>query len=134
MTRDAADRSGNGNAFSRFFVRVDNALEPIFGAPPIVDDSQPVDEQELRSRPCPVCGRPISEHAFEEANGNVIMECPTDERLPEPLATGPLNEFGMPATGRRLEKFEEREAREQAEREAREEAEAEAREEAEAER
>ena len=74
---------------------------------------------------CPVCGQPISAHAFEETNGNVIMECPTDERLPEPLANGPLNEFGMPATGRRLEKYEERQAREEAEREAREEAEAE---------
>lgn len=126
MTRDAAARSGDGNAFSRFFVRVDNALEPIFTTTPLVDDSPPVDEQELRSRPCPVCGQPISAHAFEETNGNVIMECPTDERLPEPLSNGPLNEFGMPATGRRLEKYEERQAREEAEREAREEAEAEA--------
>ena len=108
MARDAAGRSGDGNAFSRFFVRVDNALEPIFGSSPTIDDSPPADEQELRARPCPVCGRPIFEHSFEESNGNVIMECPTDERLPEPLATGPLNEFGMPATGRRLEKFEER--------------------------
>lgn len=125
MARDAAGRSGDGNAFTRFFVRVDNALEPILGSSPMIDDSPPADEQELRSRPCPVCGRPLYEHAFEEANGNVIMECPTDERLPEPLANGPLNEFGMPATGRRLEKFEERAAREEAERQAREEAEAE---------
>lgn len=122
MTRDAAGRSGDGNAFTRFFVRVDDVLEPILATNPTPDDTPLVDEQELRSRPCPVCGRPIFEHAFEEANGNVIMECPTDERLPEPLATGPLNEFGMPATGRRLEKWEERQARLAAEQEAREEA------------
>ena len=125
MTRDAAGRSGDWNAFTRFFVRVDSALEPIFGSSPMIDDSPPADPEELRSRPCPVCGRPIYEHAFEESNGNVIMECPTDERLPEPTPNGPLNEFGMPATGRRLEKFEERAAREAAERAARAEAEAE---------
>ena len=43
---------------------------------------------------------------------NTVLVCPTDERLPEHDVSGPHNELGMPATGRRLEKFEEREERE----------------------
>jgi len=115
MARDAASRPDDGNAFTRFFDRVDNALEPIFGAPPITEGTEQADERELQERPCPVCGHPIFEHMFDDANGNIVMTCPTDERLPERSTAGPLNELGMPATGRRLERYEEREAESEAE-------------------
>jgi hypothetical protein len=48
-----------------------------------------------------------------------VLQCPTDERLPEREVGGPLNELGMPAAGRRLERFEEREAHEREVREER---------------
>ncbi|UOE45055.1 hypothetical protein [Agromyces larvae] len=104
MASDAAGRPEDGNAFTRFFDRVDHALEPIFGAPPITEGSEPIDPAELAARPCPVCGHPISEHTFAESSGNVLMECPTDDRLPERADDAPLNELGMPSTGERLEK------------------------------
>ena len=108
MARDAASRPEDGNAFTRFFDRVDHALEPIFGDPPMTDATDPVDPQELRARPCPVCGQPIGEHYIDESSSNVLMECPTDDRLPERRQDAPLNELGMPADGRRLEKLQER--------------------------
>ena len=108
MARDAASRPGDGNAFTRFFDRVDSALEPIFGAPPSVSDVDQTDAAELRTRPCPVCGHAIFEHTFDDLSGNIVMTCPTTERLPERATTGPLNELGMPAHGRRLERYEQR--------------------------
>jgi len=45
------------------------------------------------------------EHCIDESTSNVMLECPTDERLPEPAASGPLNEYGMPASNDRLEKM-----------------------------
>ncbi len=48
------------------------------------------------------------EHVIDHSTSNTVLLCPTDERLPEPDVAGPYNELGMPATGRRLEKFEER--------------------------
>jgi len=48
------------------------------------------------------------EHRFaDEPGGNVILICPTDERLPEHEVEGPYNELGMPASGRRLERYRE---------------------------
>jgi hypothetical protein len=48
------------------------------------------------------------EHRFAEHSGNVILICPTSERLPEHDVEGPYNELGMPAEGRRLERYRER--------------------------
>ncbi len=108
MARDAASRPDDGNAFTRFFDRVDHALEPIFGAPPLTEGSAQEDPAELQARPCPVCGHAIFEHRFDDASGNIVMTCPTSETLPERSTVGPLNELGMPAHGRRLERYEER--------------------------
>ncbi|MFF2274122.1 hypothetical protein ACFVTX_17745 [Agromyces sp. NPDC058136] len=104
MARDAASRPDDGNAFTRFFDRVDHALEPIFGAPPITEGIEQDDPAELQARPCPVCGRAIFEHHFDDAAGNIVMTCPTDERLPERATNVPLNELGMPLSGRRAER------------------------------
>lgn len=108
MAREAASRPGDGNAFTRFFDRVDSALEPIFGAPLATGGLEQEDAAELRTRPCPVCGHAIFEHTFDDLSGNIVMTCPTSERLPERATTGPLNELGMPAHGRRLERYEQR--------------------------
>lgn len=108
MARDAASRPDDGNAFTRFFDRVDQALEPIFGAPPITEGTDQADPAELQARPCPVCGHAIFEHTFDDAAGNIVMTCPTSDRLPERRVDGPLNELGMPAHGRRREKYEQR--------------------------
>lgn len=48
------------------------------------------------------------EHYIDESTSNVLLECPTDERLPEPAASGPLNEFGMPASDERLARMRRR--------------------------
>ncbi|MBT2500058.1 hypothetical protein J7E25_13260 [Agromyces sp. ISL-38] len=48
------------------------------------------------------------EHSFDHSTPNTVMMCPTDERIPERDTARPLNELGMPATGRRLERYEER--------------------------
>ncbi|WP_394551888.1 hypothetical protein ACDF64_13545 [Agromyces sp. MMS24-JH15] len=106
MAREEAGRPSDGNAYTRFFDRIDQALEPIFGAPPTVHDTEVIDPEAQRARPCPVCGHPISEHYIDESTSNVLLECPTDERLPEREVRGPYNELGMPATGRRLERYE----------------------------
>ena len=46
------------------------------------------------------------EHVIDHSTSNTVLICPTDERLPEHDVTGPYNELGMPASGRRLEKYE----------------------------
>ena len=106
MAREAASPP-EGNAFTRFFDRVDRALLPVFGGPPITADRDgpqaPLDQQA-----CPLCGHPMFEHVIDHSTSNTVLVCPTDERLPERDVAGPYNELGMPATGRRLEKFEER--------------------------
>ncbi len=107
MAREGASPP-EGNTFTRFFDRVDRALMPVFGPPPISDgrdeDTTPLDE-----RACPICGHPMFEHVVDHSTPNTVLVCPTDERLPEhEPTTGPLNELGMPASGRRLEKFVQR--------------------------
>lgn len=105
MARDAASRQ-EGNAFTHFFERVDRALFPMFGPPPITE-SEP-EERSLDEQRCPLCGHPMFEHSFDHSTPNTVMTCPTDERIPERDTARPLNELGMPATGRRLERYEER--------------------------
>lgn len=83
---------------------MDHALEPIFGAPPFTEGVEQDDPAELQARPCPVCGHAIAEHRFDDTNGNIVMTCPTDERLPERATNAPLNELGMPVSGRRAER------------------------------
>jgi hypothetical protein len=107
MAREEASPP-EGNTFTRFFDRVDRALLPAFGPPPAVhdhdEDTTPLDE-----RACPICGHPMFEHVVDHSTPNTVLICPTEERLPEHEPTmGPLNELGMPATGRRREKFEQR--------------------------
>lgn len=113
MARDGASRPSDGNAFTHFFDRVDRALTPVFESA-----AAPADEGPPRppadDAPCPVCGRPMFEHSFVEHAGNVILICPTSERLPEHDPEGPYNELGMPAEGRRLERYRERQEREDA--------------------
>lgn len=103
MARDAASPP-QGNTFTRFFDRVDRALLPALGPPPISEagEDQGVPREQ---RACPLCGHPMFEHVIDHSRPNTVFECPTDERLPEHEVTGPYNELGMPATGRRLEKF-----------------------------
>jgi hypothetical protein len=109
MAREEASPP-EGNAFVRFFDRIDDALWPVFGPPPITEgdggEGTPRDE-----RACPLCGHPMFEHVIDRSTSNAVLICPTDERLPERDVTGPYNELGMPATGRRLEKYEERSER-----------------------
>ena len=108
MARDEASPP-QGNTFTRFFDRVDRALLPAFGPPPPMqeeaDDDVPRDQ-----RACPICGHPMYEHVIDHSTANTVLECPTEERLPEREVTGPYNELGMPAAGRRLEKFAGRQA------------------------
>ena len=103
MARDEASPP-QGNTFTRFFDRVDRALLPVFGPPPLTDRDQ---EEGLPrdQRSCPLCGHPMFEHVIDHSTPNTVLECPTDERLPEHEVTGPYNELGMPASGRRLKKF-----------------------------
>jgi len=113
MAREEASPP-EGNSFTRFFERVDRALEPVFGAPPISpEDDRPAVPADQQT--CPICGHPMFEHVIDHSTPNTVLVCPTDERLPEHDVSGPYNELGMPATGRRLEKFEEREDREERE-------------------
>jgi hypothetical protein len=107
-----------GNSFTRFFDRVDRALEPAFGSPPMPADEETSAMPEDQ-KPCPLCGRPMFEHVIDHSTANTVLQCPTDERLPEREVGGPLNELGMPAAGRRLERCEEREAHEREVREER---------------
>lgn len=107
MARDAESRE-NGNAFTHFFDRIDRALLPAFGPPPVIaDDSAPEPTDE---KPCPICGHPMFEHVIDHSTANTVLICPTDERLPETDVEGPLNELGMPATGKRAAKFADRDA------------------------
>ncbi|MEV1129662.1 hypothetical protein [Agromyces sp. NPDC049794] len=106
MAREEASPP-EGNTFTRFFDRVDRALMPAFGPPPIVDDRDE-DTTPLDERACPICGHPMFEHVVDHSTPSTVLICPTDQRLPEREDTGPLNELGMPASGRRREKFEQR--------------------------
>jgi hypothetical protein len=111
MAREEASPP-EGNSFTRFFDRVDRALEPVFGDRPMPAEEErpavPADQQT-----CPICGHPMFEHVIDHSTANTVLVCPTDERLPERDVSGPYNELGMPATGRRREKFGEREEREE---------------------
>lgn len=113
MARDEASRRTDGNAFTHFFDRVDRALTPVFEPAPGPTGEGPPEAPD-DDAPCPVCGRPMFEHRFAEHSGNVILICPTSERLPEHDVEGPYNELGMPAEGRRLERYRERQQRDEA--------------------
>lgn len=106
MAREEASPP-EGNTFTRFFDRVDRALLPVFGPPPLSggedEDTTPRDQ-----RACPICGHPMFEHVVDHSTPNTVLICPTDDRLPERDVAGPYNELGMPATGRRREKYEQR--------------------------
>lgn len=88
------------NVYTRFFDRLDRALTPAFGPPPVLHE-KPVEELPLGDRSCPICGAVIFEHRFDEHDGNVLVNCPTNERLLEPAQNEPLNELGMPAGAER---------------------------------
>ncbi len=109
MARDEAGPV-DGNAFTRFFDRVDRTLSPVFESPQSAPED-PEDRSQLGEKPCPICGHPMFEHRIDESTPNVLLECPTDERLPEPAASGPLNEFGMPASEERIQKIRKHEER-----------------------
>jgi hypothetical protein len=109
MARDDAGPDDR-NAFTRFFDRVDRTLSPAFASPEMAPED-PDDRSQLGEKPCPVCGHPMFEHRVDESTSNVLLECPTDERLPERAVTGPLNEFGMPAGEKRLQKIRRHEER-----------------------
>ena len=85
------------NAFTRFFDRVDRTAQPGVRVARVAPED-PDDRSHLGEKPCPICGHPMFEHRVDESTSNVLVECPTDERLPERDASGPLNEFGMPAS------------------------------------
>ncbi|QTX04788.1 hypothetical protein [Agromyces archimandritae] len=109
MARQSAGRAADHNAFVRFFDRIDRALEPVFGPPPITEGegrSGPID-----AAPCPVCGRPMFEHSVQRTSSDSVLVCPVPDRLAERSEVGPLNELGMPASGRRLERYEAARAR-----------------------
>ncbi|WP_400998442.1 hypothetical protein [Agromyces sp. GXQ0307] len=103
MAREEAGH-GDGNAFTRFFDRVDRVMTPAFESPRMAPE-EPDDRSQSGEKPCPLCGHPMFEHRIDESTSNVLLECPTDVRLPEPAASGPLNEFGMPASEERVEKL-----------------------------
>ncbi|MGI9825097.1 hypothetical protein [Agromyces sp. Marseille-Q5079] len=88
-----------GNAYTRFFERVDRALSPAFGGATSVDD-HPEDATPIADRLCPLCGHAMGEHVIDHSTPNSMLECPTDERLPERPIDVPLNEFGMTAPER----------------------------------
>jgi hypothetical protein len=106
MAREEASPP-EGNTFTRFFDRVDRALLPVFGPPPL-SEGEDEDTTPLDQRACPICGHPMFEHVVDHSTPNTVLICPTDERLPERDVAGPYNELGMPATGRRREKYEQR--------------------------
>lgn len=93
-----------GNTFTRFFDRVDRVLLPALGPPRAMQEERG-DEIPRDQRACPICGHPMYEHVIDHSTANTVLECPTEERLPEREVPGPYNELGMPATGRRLEKL-----------------------------
>ncbi|MFB6609001.1 hypothetical protein ACFCVO_01660 [Agromyces sp. NPDC056379] len=109
MARDDASRD-DGNAFTHFFDKVDRVLEPVFSNPPAPTDEAPLEPTDGKA--CPICGHPMFEHFIDHSTANTVLVCPTDVRLPEHEVGGPYNELGMPATGRRLEKYAERHANE----------------------
>ncbi|WP_074259111.1 hypothetical protein [Agromyces cerinus] len=109
MARDDASRD-DGNAFTHFFDKVDRVLEPVFSNPPTPADEAPLEPTDGKA--CPICGHPMFEHFIDHSTPNTVLVCPTAERLPEHEVDGPYNELGMPATGRRLEKYAERHANE----------------------
>lgn len=84
-----------GNSFTRFFDRMDRALTPAFGGSGTVED-RPEDQTPIEDRPCPLCGHAMGEHVIDHSTPNSVLECPTDERLPERAIDTPLNELGMP--------------------------------------
>lgn len=106
MAREEAGPDAR-NAFTRFFDRVDRVMTPAFESP-MVAPEEPDDRSQSGEKPCPLCGHPMFEHYIDESTSNVLLECPTDERLPEPAASGPLNEYGMPASEARQEKMRRR--------------------------
>ena len=106
MAREEAG-PGDRNAFTRFFERVDRTLSPAVESPQVAPED-PDDRSQLGEKPCPICGHPMFEHRIDESTSNVLLECPTDERLPERAISGPLNEFGMPASETRVEKMRQR--------------------------
>lgn len=97
MARALASRPEvDGNAFVRFFDRIDRALLPIFGPPPVTESEVGMDAAARGEMSCPICGGAIKFHEFLDDAGNIVVICPTDERLPMRHPTGPLNELGMP--------------------------------------
>lgn len=56
-------------------------------------------------RVCPLCGHTMTEHVIERSMLNTVLECPTDDRLPQRPDNGPVDEFGMPASAERLGKL-----------------------------
>jgi len=84
-----------GNSFTRFFDRMDRALTPAFGGSPVIDE-RPEDPTPIAARPCPLCGHAMGEHRIDHSTPNSMLECPTDDRLPERAIDTPLNELGMP--------------------------------------
>ena len=100
MTRDQELAAGQS----------DNALRDVRRWPDVRgNDAVTAEEEQTRATDeaaCPICGHPMFEHVIDHSTSNTVLICPTDERLPEPDVTGPYNELGMPASGRRLEKYE----------------------------
>ncbi|HEU5223230.1 MAG TPA: hypothetical protein VFU07_06055 [Candidatus Lumbricidophila sp.] len=96
MARILASRQTDGNAFVRFFDHIDRALMPIFGPPPVTQSNPELGAAERGEMACPICGEAIKFHEFDSDAGNIVVLCPTDERLPMRHPTGPLNELGMP--------------------------------------
>ncbi|MWB97802.1 hypothetical protein [Agromyces seonyuensis] len=103
MARTMAGRPA-GNGFTHFWERVDRVLLPVFEAPVLHDADRDVGP--IGAAPCPVCGHPMTEHAIERSEYDTVLECPTSERLPLASTHSPLNEFGMPLSGRRRERYE----------------------------
>ena len=77
MAREEAGPETQARA--RFFDRVDRP-QPAFV---LGNQEDPDDRSHLGEKPCPICGHPMFEHRVDESTSNVLVECPTDERLPE---------------------------------------------------
>ncbi|MEJ3403118.1 hypothetical protein WDJ51_00070 [Rathayibacter sp. YIM 133350] len=105
MARDK-DVQGNGNAYTRFFDRLDDTLSRGFVSPPPASDDDA--SQQPTDKACPLCGHPMSEHIVDHSTPNTVVDCPTEDRLPLRADNGPLGELGMPASEERLAKISKR--------------------------
>jgi hypothetical protein len=87
------DEHRAGDKFVHFIDWLNHKLVGTLG-PPNVGPYNAVVER-VGEALCPVCDRPMLEHAIDHTASNPVLNCPVDH-LPERAKEGKLNELGMP--------------------------------------